>query len=132
MTLAAVSAELAVVRVVLFVAVDAGPFAGSVATLRMAGAARKGLVLALEAEPRMGNVLGPGHGEAGKRRVAPTAILAELALMVVLVTIDTDALAGAVDSVRVALRTLVAILQLLVPADQREMRIPVVVERLGA
>ena len=89
-------------------------------------------MLALEAEPRVRNVLRPGRVEAQEWRVAPGAVLAELALVLVLVTIDTRALAGAIDSVRVAFRTLGASLQVLVEAEQRKTRVLVVVEGLLA
>ncbi len=132
MALAAVSAEPILVRLVLLVAVITGMLADLVAALSMAGAASELPVLALEAEPRMGKVSGPGGVEAQDRRMATAALPAELASVLVLVTIHAIALAGTVDSAGVTARTLGASLQLFVKTEQRKTGVPVVIERLAA
>jgi hypothetical protein len=132
MTLAAVLAEPGSVRVVLLVTIETDMLADLVSTLGMAGAAGSDSVLALEAEPRMRKVLGLDRVEAQEWRVALEAVLPELALVLVLVTIDAGALAGAIVTAGVATLTLGASLQGLVKPDQRKTRVLVVVERPAA
>jgi hypothetical protein len=128
--LAAVSAELAPVRLSLFVAVYARDFSQFVAAVDMARLAlgvlmqtfqREALVV-LPNQPQVFEMLG--------RRVTLGTVVAELSFVFVFVfvTVDTGELVGAVDFVLVTIRALAAHLGLGVKADEREARILVVGE----
>ena len=128
--LAAVSAELAPVRLSLLVAVHARDFSQLVATVDVARLAlgslvqtfqRKALVV-IPNQPQIFEMLGG--------RVTLGTVVAELSLVfvLVLVTVDTGELVGAVDFVLVTVRALAAHLGLGVEADEREARILVVGE----
>lgn len=128
--LAAVPAQLAAMRVILFVAVHAGDVAQFVAPVDVAPLALGGLVQAFQRESF---AVFPDEAQVFEMlggRVTLGAVVAELSVVFVLVfvTVDTGQLVGAVDLVLVTVGALAAHLGLVVEADEREARILVVGE----
>ncbi len=129
-TLAAVPAQLAAMRVILFVAVHAGDVAQFVAPVDVAPFALCGLMQAFQRESL---AVFPDEAQVFEMlggRVTLGAVVAELPVVFVFffVTVDTGQLVGAVDLVLVTVGALAAHLGLVVEADEREARIFVVGE----
>jgi hypothetical protein len=130
--LAAILSELAAMDVVFQMAIHARALAGLVTSAWMTGPAGNGSVLTLEQKRRMREVLRAGRIEAQKRRVAPGAVLAELTLVLVLVTVRARDFTGSIAATGVAPGALRTSFQGLVEPDQWKTRVPVVIEGSGA